>query len=110
MARRTTISDDTTSGNVFADLGLPRPDQELLKADLTLHIYRNIKARHLTPAQAGEILGITRSQVSLLLRNRSGSFSVERLMGCLTALGHDVEIRIKRTPKPRGHISVVVAA
>jgi hypothetical protein len=26
MARRTTISDDTTGGNVFADLGLPRPE------------------------------------------------------------------------------------
>jgi len=110
MARRTTISDDTTGGNVFADLALPRPDHELLKARLTQHIYRIIKVRHLTQAQAGEILGIRQPQVSLLLRNRAGNFSLERLMGCLTALGHDVEIRIKRTPKPRGHISVVVAA
>jgi len=82
----------------------------LLKADLTLHIYRNIKARHLTPAQAGEILGIKQPQASLLLRNRAGNFSVARLMGCLTALGHDVEIRITRTRKPRGQLSFVVAA
>jgi hypothetical protein len=27
------------SGNVFADLGLPNPEQELLKAQLTLQIY-----------------------------------------------------------------------
>jgi len=27
------------SGNVFADLGLPNPEQELLKVELTLQIY-----------------------------------------------------------------------
>jgi hypothetical protein len=34
--------------NVFADLGLPNADQELLKARLTLQIYRVIKQRGLT--------------------------------------------------------------
>ena len=60
--------------------------------------------------QAGEILGIKQPPVSLLMRNRSGNFSVERLMDFLTALGHDVEIRVKRTRKPHGQMSVVVAA
>jgi predicted XRE-type DNA-binding protein len=111
MARKTsTIDYEESSGNVFADLGLPHPEQKLLKARLTLQIYRNIKARRLTQAQAGEILGIKQPHVSLLLRNRSGSVSVERLMEFLTALGHDVEIRVKRTRKPRGQIAVVVAA
>jgi predicted XRE-type DNA-binding protein len=111
MARKTTtIAHEKSSGNVFADLGLPHPEQELLKARLTLQIYRIIKARHVTQAQAGEILGIKQPHVSLLMRNRSGSFSVERLMDFLTALGHDVEIRVKRTRKPHGQMSVVVAA
>ena len=111
MAKKTmTIAYEKSSGNVFADLGLPHPEQELLKARLTLQIYRNIKARHLTQVQAGEILGIKQPHVSLLMRNRSGTFSVERLMDFLTALGHDVEIRVKRTRKPRGQMSVVVAA
>ena len=74
MASRTTISAETTGGNVFADLGLPRPEQELLKADLTLHICRVVNARQLARAKAGEILDITQPQVSLLLRNRSGNF------------------------------------
>ena len=111
MARRTTtIASEKSSGNVFADLGLPHPEQELLKARLTLQIYRDIKARNLTQVLAGEILGIKQPHVSLLMRNRSGNFSVERLMDFLTALGHDVEIRVKRTRKPRGQMSVVVAA
>ena len=111
MARKKTSIDYVRgSGNVFADLGLPHHEQEMLKARLTLQIYRIIKERHLTQAQAGEILGIKQPHVSLLVRNRSGNFSVERLMDFLTALGHDVEIRVKRTRKPHGQMSVVVAA
>ena len=111
MARKkTTIDDVEGSANVFADLGLPHPEQELLKARLTLQIHRIIKARHLTQAQAGELLGIKQPHVSLLVRNRSGNFSVERLMDFLTALGHDVEIRVKRARKSQGQTSVIVAA
>jgi predicted XRE-type DNA-binding protein len=109
-SKKTSMSYEKSSGNVFADLGVPHPEQELLKARLTLQIHRILKARQLTQTQAGEILGIRQPQVSLLVRNRSGSFSVERLMDFLTALGHDVEIRVKRTRKPHGEVSVVVAA
>ena len=57
--------------NVFADLGFPNPEQELLKAQLTLQIYNIIKARELTQAQAGQILGIKQPHVSTLMRNRA---------------------------------------
>jgi predicted XRE-type DNA-binding protein len=77
---------------------------------LTLQIHRILKARQLTQTEAGDILGIKQPQVSLLVRNRSGSVSVERLMDFLTALGHDVEIRVKRTRRPHGEVSVIVAA
>jgi predicted XRE-type DNA-binding protein len=108
--KKTTIAYVKSSGNVFADLGLPHPERALLEAGLTLQIYRIIKARHLTEVQASEILGIKQPHVSLLVRNRSGNFSVERLMDFLTALGHDVEIRVKRTRQPHGDMTVVVAA
>ena len=108
--KKATTGYEDGSHNIFADLGLPHPEQELLKARLTLQIFRIIKERHLTQVQAGEILGIKQPHVSLLMRNRSGNFSVERLMDFLTALGHDVEIRVKRTRKLHGEVSVVVAA
>lgn len=44
-------------------------------------------------------LGIKQPNVSLLMHNRAGIFSVERLMDFLTALGHDVEIRVTPTRK-----------
>ena len=99
---------EESSGNVFADLGLPNPDEEQLKAHLTLQIYRIIRARKLTQTEAGEIIGVAQPQVSLLMRNRSGNFSIERLMKFLTALGHDVQITVRPTRKPHGEMSVVI--
>ncbi len=99
---------EKSSGNVFADLGLPDAEQELLKAQLTLRIYRLIKARGLTQARAGDILGIKQPHVSALMRNRSGTFSLERLMDFLNALGQDVEITVRPARSERGEMSVVV--
>src|SRR5437879_8372108 len=98
---------ERSSGNVFADLGLPHPEQELLKAKLTLQIYRLVKRRGLTQTEAGKILGIKQPHVSALMRNRSGAFSVERLMDFLTALGQDVEITVKPARKRQGEVSLV---
>ena len=96
------------SGNVFADLGLPNPEQELLKAELTLQIYRIIKQRNLTQTQAGKILGISQPHVSALSRNRAGNFSVGKLLDFLTALGQNVEITVKPARKEQGELSLVL--
>jgi len=109
MKKSRTIRAEEGSGNVFADLDLPHAEQELLKARLTLQIHKIIKARGLTQAEAGEILGIKQPHVSTLMRNRAGVFSVERLMEFLTELGQDVEITVRPTRKKQGKLSVVVA-
>ncbi|HET6218758.1 MAG TPA: helix-turn-helix transcriptional regulator [Acidobacteriaceae bacterium] len=101
------IKVEKSSGNVFADLGFPHPEQELLKAKLTLEIFRLIRKRDLTQTEAGRILGIKQPHVSALMRNRSGVFSVERLMDFLTALGQDVEISVKPARGRHGEVSVV---
>lgn len=101
------IKSEKGSGNVFADLGLPHPEQELLKARLALQIYLLIKARELTQVEAGKILGIKQPHVSALMRNRAGAFSVERLMDFLTALGQDIEISVRPALKDHGQVSIV---
>ena len=97
-----------SSGNVFADLGLPSAEQELTKAHLTLQIYRIIRERGLTQVQAAKALGIKQPHVSLLMRNRAGSFSVGRLMELLTLLGQDVEIAVRPSRKDHGEMSVMI--
>ena len=98
-----------SSGNVFADLGLPNSEQELIKAQLTLQIYSILKDSGMTQVEIAKILGVQQPQVSLLLRNRSGNFSVGRLMEFLAALRHDVEITVRPTRKEHGALSVVSA-
>jgi predicted XRE-type DNA-binding protein len=97
-----------STGNVFADLGLPHPERELTKARLTLQIHRLIRQRELTQTEAARILGVKQPQVSLLMRNRAGSFSVERLLEFLTALGQDVEITVQPARKRHGALSVTL--
>lgn len=110
MAKKTrNIKAEESGGNIFADLGFRHPEQEMLRADLTLQIHRAIKARKLTQAKAGKLLGIAQPHVSDLMRGRARAFSVEKLMEFLAALGHDVEIRVKRMGKNQGHVSVVAA-
>src|SRR5208337_2881225 len=96
------------SGNIFADLGFRNPERERLKARLTLQIYRLIRDRGLTQAEAGKVLGIKQPHVSGLMRGQSGNFSVERLMDFLTALGQDVEITVKPTRREHGEVSLVL--
>ena len=108
MKKKDSIRVEEGSGNVFTDLGFANPEQEQLKAHLTLQIYRTLKKRGLTQANAGEILGIKQPHVSNLMRGRSGSFSVGRLMEFLTALGQDVEITVRPTRKQHGEMSVTL--
>ena len=98
-----------SSGNVFADLDLPNAEQELLKAQLTLQIYTIVKDSGMTQVEIAKILGVRQPQVSLLMRNRAGNFSVGRLMEFLTALRQDVEITVRPTRKEHGAVSVVSA-
>jgi predicted XRE-type DNA-binding protein len=107
-SRRSSTRVTESTGNVFADLGVPNAEQELLKAQLVLQIYRIIKQRGLTQTQAAEALGIKQPHVSLLMRNRAGTFSVGRLIDFLTALGQDVEITVRPTRKKHGELSVAL--
>jgi predicted XRE-type DNA-binding protein len=97
-----------SSGNVFADLGLPHAEELLAKADLAIQISQIIEDRELTQAEAAEMLGIDQPKVSALVRGRLEGFSMERLYRFLNALGQDVEIVVR--PKPRsaqqGHTRV----
>jgi predicted XRE-type DNA-binding protein len=99
-----------SSGNVFADLGIPDAEERQTKVHLAVAIQREIVARGYSQAQAAEILGINQPKVSALLKYRLEGFSVERLMHFLTAMGHDVEIVIRpRNPRRPGRILVEAA-
>jgi predicted XRE-type DNA-binding protein len=89
---------EASSGNVFADLDLPDATELDTKVRLAVAINRQIKSRRLNQAAAAAALSINQPKVSALKHYKLDGFSVERLMTFLTALGSDIEIRI-RAPK-----------
>jgi predicted XRE-type DNA-binding protein len=97
-----------SSGNVFRDLGLPDPEEELTKSSLLLEIYRTIKGRGLKQIEAAQILGIPQPQVSNLLRGRTSGFSVQRLSLLLGKLGKSVTIVVSDEPPPAGPLQIPV--
>lgn len=101
---------ERSSGNVFADLGRPDADAQLLKAELVTRIDEIIRRRRLTQTQAAELLGLSQPDVSRLLRGNFREYSVERLLRLLMALGRDVDIVIRKPHSRRpGRLSVEAA-
>ncbi|HEX3655698.1 MAG TPA: helix-turn-helix transcriptional regulator [Pirellulales bacterium] len=98
-----------SSGNVFADLKLPDADEYLAKSELAVRIFKIIKHRRLTQADAGKLLGINQPKVSALLNGRLDGFSTDRLFRFLNAFGCDVQITVSR-PRARAQGRVKVMA
>jgi predicted XRE-type DNA-binding protein len=87
-----------SSGNVFADLGLPDAEGRFAKSELARQIEHIIKKKRLTQEKAAKILGISQPKVSALLHGKLAGFSMDRLLKFLMALNKDIEIRIKSKP------------
>ena len=92
---------DYGSGNVFADLGFPQPEEHLAKAELTQQILKIIKQRGMNQTAAAELLGIDQPKVSALMRGRLRGFSLDRLFRFLNLLDKDVDIVVKDKAKGR---------
>ena len=86
------------SGNVFADLGLPDPEESLVKAELVMRISDVLKARRMTQAEAARLTGLTQPKVSHILRGRVGDVSTDRLRRMLNALGVSVTLVLADEP------------
>jgi len=99
-----------SSGNVFADLGLPDAEELDAKVRLGVAINNIVERDGLTQAAIATMLGINQPKVSALVNYKLEGFSVERLMRFLLKLGHDVEIVVKAKPKSRAPRIAVKAA
>ena len=72
MPRRESLKQEPSTGNVFADLGLPDAGEHLIKAGVVVRIDRTIRQRKLTQAAAAELMGIDQPKISAMLAGRFG--------------------------------------
>jgi predicted XRE-type DNA-binding protein len=84
-----------SSGNVFIDLGYSPDEAAILqmRADLMADLRKFIKAKRLTQAKAAEILGVSQSRVSDLIRGKWERFSLEMLITLATKAGMRVTLK-----------------
>jgi predicted XRE-type DNA-binding protein len=99
-----------SSGNVFADLGLPRADEKQTKVRLAVAINRILHQLRLSQVRAARRLHINQPKISALSNYHLDGFSVERLMNFLTALDRDVEIIVRKKPASRRFAKILVSA
>lgn len=99
---------EESSGNVFADMGYPNPEEALAKSRLAQRIAELIEEQNLTQVQAAALLGIDQPKVSKLIRGQLREFSTDRLFRFLNALNQDVEIVIRQKPRTRQQATVSV--
>ncbi len=87
-----------SSGNVFADLGIPDAEEYMAKSKMAVQIFQIIKNRRLTQAAAGKLLGITQPKVSAPLM---GDWTASRPSDCSAFL-----TRSAATCKSPSHVPV----
>lgn len=98
-----------SSGNVYADLGLPDATRLKIKTGLVVEIRKAMRRLGLTQQQAAKRMGITQPKVSDMMRGDFSNLSDRKLMDCLNRLGYDIEIKVKAASKPVGRLILAIA-
>ena len=98
-----------SSGNVFADLGLPDADKLKIKTGLVIEIRMAMRSLGLTQQEAAKRMGITQPKVSDMMRGDFTNLSERKLMDCLTRLGYDIVIKVRPAKAGIGHLMLAAA-
>ena len=92
------VAFEPSSGNVFADLGLPNPQVAMAKAALVQRLRSLLEKRGVSQVEAAKLLGIDQPKVSKLLSGQTEGFTIDRLLRFVGRLGHDFHIVVGVRP------------
>lgn len=108
MGQRTIdgVEVEMSSGNVFADLGLPDADKLKIKSGLVMEITRAVRRLGLSPEEAGRRMDLPPHKLSRLFCGDFSHISERKLMDCLNRLGYDIEISVKPAAESIGHMTL----
>lgn len=84
-----------SSGNIFRDLGFSPEEAAILqmRAEIIADIRKFVKTKKLTQSEAAEILGVSQSRVSDLIRGQWEKFSLEMLIILATRAGIHISLK-----------------
>ncbi|MSO19409.1 MAG: XRE family transcriptional regulator [Acidobacteria bacterium] len=95
MKKKPPIEFEKSSGNVFADLGLPDASELFARAQLGFNISKILAARKLKQREIGSILEIKQPEVSHLMNGHYSRFTMDKLLEFLKRLDQKVTIQIR---------------
>lgn len=98
-----------SSGNIFADMAMPNPEERLLKARLARLVNKAIERNNWTQSTTAQVLGITQPDVSNLNRGRLKNFSVERLLLFLSLLERRITITVSSDAENIAPEEIIIA-
>jgi predicted XRE-type DNA-binding protein len=102
---------EESSGNVFADLGLPDADDLAYKAGLIGSIMRYQQEHGLSQSALALLVDIPQPRLSNLFAGKMGGITSEKLIKACTKLGRHVRIVIEEHPagEAAGRVALEVA-
>jgi len=90
--KETTIK---SSGNIFLELGFPPEEAAILqmRSEIMAELRKFIKNKKLTQTKEADILGVSQSRVSDLMRGKWEKFSLEMLIALATKAGMRISLK-----------------
>ncbi len=98
----------SSSGYVFADLGLPDAEKLKIKSGLVFEITKAMRHQKLTQQVAPTRMEISQPKVSEMLRGDFSNLSERKLMDCLNRLGTDIETKVAPARQSVGHLTLAL--
>lgn len=85
-----------SGGNVFTDLGFPPEEAAVLsmRAELMAQLRLVLEKRNWTQAEAAQVLGISQSRVSDLVRGKWDKFSLDMLVTLAARAGLHCKLKL----------------
>jgi predicted XRE-type DNA-binding protein len=93
--------------NPFEDVGLPKADAKLIKADLAAEIIAILRERRVTGAAAAKLAGVQTADMSRIRNADLSRFTIDRLVTILNRLDRHVEVRLTVRNAPAEHTAPV---
>jgi len=93
-------------GNVFTDLGLRDAQKLKIDSGLVIEITRAIRKLNLAQKEGRRRMGIPQPKVSAMLCGDFSNQSDRKQKECLNRLVYDIEIKVRPTKEPMGHLTL----
>lgn len=101
---------EDSSGNVFADLGLDDADELFTRGKIGIQVIRLLQQRNLKHQEISKILGISKQEVSDLMKAEFQRFSEGKLLNFLKRLDMEVTLYLRpKTPENKDVETAIIA-